>query len=153
MKRSFALTSTGDATQLLHRAGKGWVVVGETPVAAPDMEDALDYMRRTALGLEPAGFATKLVIPNSQIRYMEMDAPGPSDEERRAQIRAGLEGKTPYPVDDLVFDWSGRGKLVRVAVLARETLDEAEAFAASHRFNPISFVAIPDYGDFNGEPW
>ncbi|NGM45429.1 translation initiation factor 2 [Rhodobacter sp. SGA-6-6] len=153
MKPSFALSFTEDAIQLLHRAGKGWVVVGETPFAAPDLDEALDYMRRTALGLEPAGFATKLVIPNSQIRYMEMDAPGPSDEERRAQIRAGLEGKTPYPVDDLVFDWSGRGKLVRVAVLARETLDEAEAFAASHRFNPISFVAIPDYGDFNGEPW
>ena len=153
MKPSFALSFTEDAIQLLHRAGKGWVVVGETPFAAPDMEDALDYMRRTALGLEPAGFATKLVIPNSQIRYMEMDAPGPSDEERRTQIRAGLEGKTPYPVDDLVFDWSGKGKLVRVAVLARETLDEAEAFATSHRLNPVSFVSIPDYGDFSGEPW
>lgn len=153
MKPSFALSFTEDAIQLLHRAGKGWVVVGETPFAAPDLDEALDYMRRTALGLEPAGFATKLVIPNSQIRYMEMDAPGPSDEERRAQIRAGLEGRTPYPVDDLVFDWSGKGKLVRVAVLARETLDEAEAFAASHRFNPVSFVAIPDYGDFSGEPW
>ncbi|GAB1362632.1 hypothetical protein MASR1M32_18680 [Rhodobacter sp.] len=93
------------------------------------------------------------MIPNSQIRYLELDAPGPSDEERAAQIRAGLEGKTPYPVDDLVFDWSGKGKLVRVAVLARETLQEAEGFATTHRFNPLSFVAIPDYGDFNGEPW
>lgn len=153
MKPSFALSFTEDAIQLLHRAGKGWVVVGETPFAAPDMEDALDYMRRTALGLEPAGFATKLVIPNSQIRYMELDAPGPSDEERQAQIRTALEGKTPYAVDDLVFDWSGKGKLVRVAVLARETLDEAEAFATSHRFNPVSFVSTPDYGDFSGEPW
>ena len=153
MKPSFALSFTEDTIQLLHRSGKGWVVVGETPFAAPDMEDALDYMRRTAVGMDPAGFATKLVIPNSQIRYMELDAPGPSDDERRVQIRAALEGKTPYPVEDLVFDWSGKGKLVRVAVLARETLDEAEAFANSYRFNPVSFVATPDYGDFNGEPW
>ena len=153
MKPSFALSFTEDTIQLLHRSGKGWMVVGETPFAAPDMEDALEYMRRTAAGMEPAGFTTKLVIPNSQIRYMELDAPGPSDEERRAQIRVALEGRTPYPVEDLVFDWSGKGKLVRVAVLARETLDEAEAFATSYRFNPVSFVSTPDYGDFNGEPW
>ena len=153
MKPSFALNFTDDSIQLLHRTGKGWVPVGETLFAAPDLDDALDYMRKTALGLEPGGFTTKLVIPNSQIRYLEIEAPGPSEDERRAQIRAGLEGKTPYPVEDLVFDWSGKGKSVRVAVLARETLEEAEAFATAHRFNPASFAAIPDYGDFSGEPW
>lgn len=153
MKPSFALSFTEDSIQLLHRVGKGWVNIGETLFEAPDLDEALDYMRRAALGLEPEGVFTKLVIPNSQIRYLEIDAPGPSDEERIAQIRVGLEGKTPYPVEDLVFDWSGKGKLVRVAVLARETLDEAESFATTRGFNPVSFVSIPDYGDFNGEPY
>ncbi|GAB1362633.1 hypothetical protein MASR1M32_18690 [Rhodobacter sp.] len=50
MKPSFALSFTEDGIQLLHRAGKGWVVVGETPFDAPDLDDALDYMRRSALG-------------------------------------------------------------------------------------------------------
>ncbi|MDQ2064992.1 hypothetical protein Q9295_01275 [Xinfangfangia sp. CPCC 101601] len=153
MKPSFALSFTEDSIQLLHRAGKGWVVLGDTAFDAPDLEEALEYMRGTALGLEPAGVFTKLVIPNSQIRYLEIEAPGPSDDERIAQIRTALEGKTPYPVEDLIFDWSGKGKLIRVAVLARETLEEAEAFASSHKFNPLSFVAIPDYGDFSGEPF
>jgi Tfp pilus assembly protein PilP len=153
MKPSFALSFTEDSIQLLHRVGKGWVVVGDTPFADPNLDDALDDMRRTALGLEPAGFATKLVIPNSQIRYMELEAPGPSEAEREAQIRAALEGKTPYAPEDLVFDWSGKGKLVRVAVVARETLDEAESFAVERKFNPVGFVSIPDYGDFSGEPW
>jgi len=153
MKPSFALSFTEDSIQLLHRMGKGWVNIGETLFEAPDLDEALDYMRRTALGLEPEGVFTKLVIPNSQIRYLEIDAPGPSDEERKAQISAALEGKTPYAVEDLVFDWSGKGKLVRVAVLARETLDEAESFATTRGFNPVSFVAIPDYGDFTGEPF
>ena len=122
MKPSFALNFTDDSIQLLHRTSRGWVPVGDTPFAAPDLDDALDYMRKTALGLEPGGFATKLVIPNSQIRYMELDAPGPSDDERRAQIRKALEGRTPYAVGDLVFDWSGKGKTVRVAVLAKDCL-------------------------------
>ena len=153
MKPSFALNFTDDSIQLLHRTGKGWVPVGETPFAAPDLDDALDYMRKTALGLEPAGFSTQLVIPNSQIKYLEVEAPGPDDEARRAQILIALEGKTPYAAEDLVFDWSGKGKKLRVAVLARETLQEAEGFASTHKFNPLGFTAIPASGDFSGGPW
>ena len=153
MKPSFALNFTDDSIQLLHRTGKGWVPVGETPFAAPDLDDALDYMRKTALGLEPGGFTTKLVIPNSQIRYLEVEAPGPGDDLRRTQILTALEGRTPYAPDDLVFDWSGRGKTVRVAVLARETLEEAEGFAVTHKLNPLGFAAIPEDGSFTGEPW
>ena len=52
-----------------------------------------------------------------------------------------------------MFDWSGKGKTVRVAVLARETLTEAEGFATTYGFSPLGFAAIPDYGDFTGEPW
>ncbi|MFZ1467539.1 MAG: hypothetical protein WAT09_01020, partial [Paracoccaceae bacterium] len=153
MKPSFTLSFTDDAIQLLHRVGRNWVVIGETPFAAPDLDDALDYMRKTALGLEPGGFTTKLVIPNSQIRYLEVEAPGPSDDERRTQILAALADKTPYAPEELVFDWSGRQKTVRVAAVARETLQEAEGFAVQHRFNPVGFAAIPSEDAFAGEPW
>ena len=153
MKPSFTLNFTDDSIQLLHRTGKGWVCVGETPFAAPDLDDALDYMRKTALGLEPAGFTTQLVIPNSQIRYLELEAPGPDAVTKRAEILQALEGKTPYAAEDLVFDWSGKGRAVRVAVLARETLQEAEGFATTHKFNPVGFTAIPESGSFSGGPW
>ncbi len=153
MKPSFALNFTDDSIQLLHRTGKGWVPVGETPFAAPNLDDALSYMRKTALGLEPGGFTTKLVIPNSQIRYVEVEAPGPDEDTRRAQIVAVLESQTPLRAHEIAFDWSGKGKTVKVAAVARETLAEAEGFASMHRFNPVSFAAIPDYGDFSGEPW
>jgi hypothetical protein len=152
MKPNFALNFTDTGLMLLHRTAKGWSVVGETPLDAPDLTEALDYLRKTALGLEPGGFTTKLVIPNSQILYAEIEAPGPTEEERRAQIAAELEGRTPYKADEIAFDFSGRGKAVKVAAVARETLTEAEAFAAEHRFNPVSFVAIPE-GNFSGEPW
>ncbi len=153
MKPSFALNITDTSIGLLHRTARGWLQVGETAFDTADLAEALGYLRGSALGLSPGGLTTKLVLPNSQIKYLELDAPGPEDSDRRNQIRAALVGRTPYNVDDLVFDWTGLGPKVQVAVVARETLDEAEAFATEHRFNPVSFVGAPPKGDFKGEPW
>jgi hypothetical protein len=153
MKPTFALDLTRESIGLLHRTPKGWLPLGEVAFDAPDLSEALDYLRKTALGLSPMGVATKVVLPNSQILYTEVHAPGPSREDKRKQILTALEGRTPYPVDDLVIDWSGKGATVKVAVVARETLAEAEAFATQHRLNPVSFVAIPEDGNFVGEPW
>ena len=153
MKPTFALDLTEDRIGLLHRTPKGWLSVGEVAFDAPDLTEALDYLRKTALGLSPMGIATKVVIPNGQILYVDLQVSGTAKEEKRKQIRAALEGRTPYALDDLVFDWSGKGSAVKVAVVPRETLAEAEAFATQHRFNPVSFVARPEAGSFVGEPW
>jgi hypothetical protein len=153
MKPTFALDLTREAIGLLHRTPKGWLSIGEVAFDAPDLAEALDYLRKTALGLSPMGVATKLILPNSQILYTEVHAPGPSRDEKRRQIAAALEGRTPYDVDDLAFDWSGKGSTVKVAVIAKETLAEAEGFAVEHRLNPVSFVAVPEDGVFVGEPW
>ncbi|MBL8561213.1 MAG: hypothetical protein JNN06_02940, partial [Gemmobacter sp.] len=153
MKPNFALTFTSDSIGLLHRTARGWLEIGTTPFDAPDLPEALSYLRRSALGLAPHGVTSKLVLPEDQILYLEIEAPGPSDSVREGQIRRALEGRTPYDVADLVFDWAGEGRKVQVAVIARETLAEAEAFAAEHRFNPISFAAHPDPARFAGEPW
>lgn len=153
MKPNFALNFTDTSIALLHRTAKGWLKVGETPFDASDLEDALDYMRKTALGLEPGGFTTKLVIPASQILYTEIEVTGGSEAATRREIAAALESRTPYKADEIAFDWSGEGHGLKVAAAARETLDEAESFAVAHRFNPLGFVAIPDEGVFDGEPW
>ena len=153
MKPTFALDLTSETIGLLHRTPKGWLSIGDVAFDAPDLAEALDYMRKTALGLSPMGVATKLILPNSQILYTEVHAPGPSRDEKRRQIATALEGRTPYDVEDVVFDWSGKGATVKVAVIAKETLAQAEAFAVEHRLNPVSFVAIPEDGTFVGEPW
>lgn len=153
MKPAFALDFRNDAIALLHRTTGGWHLVGRVPLDEPDLAGALSYLRSTALGLSPRGIATKLILPDDQILYTTVDAPGPDDDSRRAQIRAALEGRTPYDVNDLAFDWQVTGDGVRVAVIARETLAEAEGFANEHRFNPVSFVAGPPAGRFAGEPF
>jgi hypothetical protein len=153
MKPNFALNITDSTISLLHRTSRGWLEVGATDFDTPDLEEALGYLRASALGLSPHGITTKLVLPASQVLYTEVEAPGPDKAAREVQIRAALEGKTPYDVDDLVFDWRGTGANVQVAVVARETLEEAEGFADAHRFHPVSFVTIPPEGQFAGEPW
>ncbi|NOX41787.1 MAG: hypothetical protein GXP05_15180 [Alphaproteobacteria bacterium] len=141
MKPNFALNLSHEGIILLHRSPRGaWTEVGDIALNDPSFRENLSFLRSTAVGLEGKGFGTKLIIPASQILYREVHAPGPGENERRAQILAALEGQTPYEVADLSIDWRSDGAMVHVAVVANETLDEAEEFAVEHRFNPISFV-------------
>ncbi len=158
MKPNFALDLSHEGIGLLHRGADGWHTVGEVPLDDSEFTEKLGYLRQTAAALESGGVTTKLVIPNSQILFKTVEAKGPSAAERDIQIRAALDGTTPYEVDDLVYDWAAVDAaddgMVRVAAVARETLAEAEAFANEHGFNPLSFVAIPENGHFStAEPF
>ncbi|MDH5530505.1 MAG: hypothetical protein OEY05_10745, partial [Paracoccaceae bacterium] len=152
MKPGFALDLTHDDISLLHRTAQGWVEVGRANLSDPDLGSMLAMLRRTATGLAPNGFTTKLVLPESQILYLEVNAAGPDSTSRRKEILDALEGRTPYRSDELVFDWSGSGPSLQVAVVAKVTLEEAETFAETYRFNPVSFVTRPADGTFAGEP-
>jgi hypothetical protein len=51
---------------------------------------------------------------------------------------------TPYAVSELVYDWRAfETDRVKLAVVARETLDEARGFAEGHGFTPAGFAAMP----------
>lgn len=153
MKPSFALNLNDDSIGLLQRAPNGWLSIGSVQFDHPDLASALMELRDSVSGLGTQNLAAKLVIPNSQILYATISAPGPNAALRRAQIAAALEGRTPYRVDELVFDWSGTGEEIQVAAVARETLSEAEGFALEHGFKAVSFIAIPPEGSFAAEPW
>lgn len=153
MKPNFALSLALDGIRLLHRTTAGWHVVGEVDVDSKSLASELAVLRRTATSLEPGGVRSKLVIPNSQIRYLTIETPELEPAARHAAARRALDGATPYAVQDLVFDISPDGEKTHIAAVARDTLEEAEAFATEHRFYPVSFVAVPDDGDFKGEPF
>ncbi|WP_339113167.1 hypothetical protein [Thioclava sp. GXIMD2076] len=154
MKPQFALNFADETVSLLARHSYGWMAHGQVRLDdEAGLEAGMAALRAKVIELGGAEFATKLVIPASQILYTAVHAPGPTIAERRRQIEAALVGMTPYPVEDLVFDWSGPGKTVHVAVIARDTLREAEDFAESHGMRPVSFVALPQGEEFMGEPW
>lgn len=153
MKPVFALDLDQDSVTLLRRAAEGWLRVGKVDLGAGSVEADLAALRDRAEALEPDGFATKLILPPSQILYTTVEAPGGDRASRRVAIAGALAGQTPYAVDDLVFDFTRSGATARVAVVARETLEEAEGFAETYGFRPICFVAVPEGAAFAGEPF
>ena len=157
MKPRFALDLRNDEIALLHRSRAGWLPVGSVRFDAPDLEARLHQLRDTATELEPAGPTVKLVLPNAQVLYTETAARGGAGADSdEARVRQALQGATPYRVEDLAYDWQADGaapQVLRIAVVARVTLDEAESFAAAHGFVPLSCVAVPEPGTYPGEPF
>jgi hypothetical protein len=153
MKPNFALNLSLDGIDLFHRGKSGWQPVGTVSLEDPDLDAGLAMLRTTAVALESGGMTTKVIIPDSQILYTDITVDTSDPATRDGNIRRALEGMTPYASKDLVFDWRLEGGRVRLAVLARETVAEAETFAREHRFNPVSFAAAPEAGRFPGEPF
>ncbi len=147
MKPNFALSLSFDGLRLMHRVEGGWHLVGQVALDTPDLAGELRRLRNAAADLDPMPVATKLLIPNDQIRYLALDTTRTEEHD----VVAALEGATPYPVSELVYDYAKGGGRTYVAAVARETLDEASAFASEHGFNPISFAAVPEPFTYVGE--
>lgn len=153
MKPEFALDLSQEAIVLLHRQKRGWRAMGAARLDDARLKASLTAMRANALAESPDGLTTKLILPDSQILYTSVSCASRDERARRAAIERALDGMTPYAIDELAFDYEGEGDVLHVAVVARETLDEAEGFAAAHGFNPVSIVARPRGGSFTGEPF
>ncbi|MFW5641489.1 MAG: translation initiation factor 2, partial [Roseicyclus sp.] len=154
MTVELALLVSSDGIALVHRQPAGhWSFVGETAFDVPDLDKAMADLRRIGEERAGEGFATLLVLPDDQILYTSLTAPTDDAEMTAFRIEQGLEGMTPYAVSELVYDWRAiEADRVKLAVVARETLDEARAFAESHGFNPAGFAATPPQERFPGVP-
>ncbi|WP_296474139.1 hypothetical protein [Roseinatronobacter sp.] len=153
MKPNFALGLTEDGVTLWHRDATGWLRVGAVALDTPDMDARMRDMSRIASAIAPQGVTTKLVIPDDQILYCELPVSGRTAEAQATEIRGQLAGRTPYPVEELVFDWTTDGSTAKAVVVARETIVEAEDFAAQHGLNPIAAVAAAQKGRSATEPF
>ncbi|PTW44139.1 hypothetical protein [Rhodovulum kholense] len=151
MKPDFALTLSEDGIGLQHRAKGGWRSLGDVSLHDPGLAETLRLLRATAGNLADGRPLVKLVLPDSQVLYTTLPLEGDSRAEKRASLLRGLDGLTPYAVSDLIFDWQETAGGARLAVVARETLAEAEAFARAHQFDPVCFVARPPASKFEGE--
>lgn len=146
MTPDFALSLSFDGIRLLHRTAEGWVPVGEVPLDSRDLGGDLAALRRAGLAAAGAWRGTKLLLPAEQVKVLSLEGALEEDE-----VLAALDGTTPYALSDLVVDHRRAGGRTHVAAVARETLAEAEAFAAEHGFRPVSFAAPLPRTDFPGE--
>ncbi|MEM9349819.1 MAG: hypothetical protein AAGA47_06125 [Pseudomonadota bacterium] len=149
MTPDFALHFSVDGITLDQRVGDGWVMLGSAEFASgqfPKDVKALRAKGQAAAIAAGTRFATKLVLPNDQVKHLTLRDGNPT----QSSVSMALEGATPYALSDLSFDWKAVDGHTSIAAVARETLEEAEAFAAEHKMNPAAFVALPEEG-WDGE--
>lgn len=151
---NIALFLSSDGIALAHRQIAGnWAMIGETALDVPDLNAALTELRGLAVEREGDAFQTLLVLPDDQILYTSLTAPTADPELTAFRIEEGLEGLTPYAVTELEYDWRALEEdRVKIAVVARETLDEARGFASQYGFTSKGFAAMPPMERFPGVP-
>lgn len=149
----FAMSFTEEAVMLEKREGRDWRPLGQARFSGGDLAFVLNALRDEAGG-QAGELDTVLVIPDDQILYTTLTVPFGSDT--KATIARALEGMTPYPAEELAFDWcpaaNGDIETLRVAAVTRRTLDEAEDFARAQGFRPSGFQARPGDDRFDGCP-
>ena len=153
MKPNFALILSLDGISLLQRSSPGWALVGEAAPDADDLDARMAELRQMAEALSPGNLTCKVVVPNDQIRFLSVSGIPADPVSRKRAVQTALEGATPYSLDELSCDSTISGGELQIAAVALETLDEADAFARGYGFHPVSFVARPDAGEYNGEPF
>lgn len=150
MVPNFALSLSFEGIALLRRMGDVWARIDDVSFEADDLDTAMAALRDKALSLDPKGTDVVLILPNEQIRYMDLPDLGGDEIAREIAIRAGLDGATPYEVKDLSFDYTLSDGQIQIAAVANETLDEAQGFARVHGFTAISYAAQAPDGQFDG---
>jgi hypothetical protein len=152
MTPNFALGLTEDGITLWYKDTAGWLRVGAVALESVALDAEMYDLAQIAAALAPDGITTKLVIPDAQILFTSLTLPPLPGPEKERAIRAALVGRTPYPVEDLVFDWCEDGAQTHIAVVARETVIEAEDFATTYGLSPVCAVAAPQGKAFTQEP-
>ncbi len=151
----YALSFSDEAVHLQRRdrapdetAPAAWRHLGSVDFDAPGFRE--EFIRLRVMAGGEADLPVTLIIPDDQILYTTLTVAPGADRERA--VGRALDGLTPYPIDDLAFDWDGDGDSVRVAAVARQTLREAREFAAQYGFDGQGFRATPAEGSYLGEP-
>ncbi|SEL56712.1 hypothetical protein [Jannaschia helgolandensis] len=145
-----ALDLSLDGIAILSRSEGGvWWREGIVRLDVPDMGDALTRMRRRCAARVGENFTSVLIIPDSQLLFTSLER---DDRDPKVTIRALLRGRTPYEVEDLTFDFIQKGDRLQVAVVALETLLEAENFAAKFGFRPVALIGAPKDATYPGLP-
>jgi len=154
MASEFSLSLSFDGIVLLRRDSDGsWTPLGEVSVEDPELDAKMKRLLRKLRNRSGGDPGVDLILPDSEIRYLDCPLPEASGSaaQRRA-VEAALDGATPYALDELRYDWVAEGGRLQVAVIALQTVEEAESFVRAHGFAPRGLTARPAADRFAGVP-
>jgi hypothetical protein len=150
MKPAFALSFSATGITLHHRSDDDWFVVGTIPLDVPDLSAQIQALREKAFALEN-DLSCKLVLPEDQVRFLQLSTDGVPPQDRTERIETALTEATPYALSELSYDSHTEGDTTYVAAVAVETLAEARTFASEHGFVVVAFTAEDKEGAFPRE--
>ncbi len=142
MKPAFALSLTENGITLLHRSDGDWYKIGSAHPEEPEFSDLLSALRIQAFALEN-DLSCTIVIPQDHVRFVTIPADDLDDQDPTGAIESELVAETSDSGTDLIYDVRTDGADHQVAAVARNTVIEAEDFAARHGFVPVRFVTAP----------
>lgn len=131
------------AVRLMRREGGHWREVAAEKIDGPDIEDRLTAM----IDKIHSGSAVELFLPRDQILYTDVKIT--HEDTAQLEIAAAMDGLTPYSLSELELDWVVTDpETARVAAIAKETLDEAAAFAEARGLAVAGYSSLADSDDF-----
>ena len=151
---NLALNLSFDGIDLMRRTETSWSVIKNVSLSSDNLPQAITALRDTMKDTEQQDGSVQLFIPLEQIKFLNFDHDPAWDHiELLEKIVGELDGKTPYSIQELRYDFCISGDVVYVAATAIQTLIEAEEFATSHHFIPLGITAQPDTATYPDYPY
>ena len=143
MTPPFLLHLSTNSIALDQRSEAGeWVRLGAVDPDNPKLPEALAHLKALARPEGTDSFDVLIVLPSDQVKTLQLEASNLTP----ADVKAALEGQTPYDTAELCIDWFNIPQGTAVAAVTHDTLIEAGDFAKSFDFNALGFVALSDEG-------
>ncbi len=154
-KPSFALDLSNEGITLWQRANGGtWDALGRIPLDAPNIPEQIKLLRTKAGVKHSTPLKAVVRIPPSEVLFSRLKLGVFEGDAAEKQARKLIDDLTPYSLNEILYDLEskGAGNMAPVAVVARSTLEEAEAFAAQHGFEALYFSTDYELREFPREP-
>ena len=135
MKPAIALSFSENGPSPHHLSDGDWYCIGTVPLHAPDPRIPMHTLRDQGFALEN-DLSCKVIIPADQVRLLTVETEGLDPDAALRKIKAILGSATPYGLSELAYVTTLDGAETHLAAVARQTLDDASAFAVDHGFIP-----------------
>jgi hypothetical protein len=101
--------------------------------------EALAHLRQTVVTEASNPLEVLVALPADQIKLVDLD----HTDTSTAALQRALAGQTPYEFHELCVDCLPTPRGQTIAVIAQETLEEAESLTQAFGFKAAGFVALP----------